>query len=210
MVKVYGPMMSMDASGTIADAVTFSKWKGRNYARQRVIPANPQSVTQVAIREMMKFLAQAWKTCTAPEQAAWATAAKAATISNFNAYVAEGMLRWRQMSAPAASTPALETGSYQASGAATAAGGHAQVVLTFPVAAVNDGWGIAIERNTVDVYTGLLTSIVGVIRTPAAAAALFTDTGLTAGTYYYFWRRFTRAGKLDGAFAQGSLSGTAT
>ena len=41
MVKVYGPMMSLDATGTIGKTATFSKWKGRNYVRQRVVPANP-------------------------------------------------------------------------------------------------------------------------------------------------------------------------
>lgn len=210
MVKVYGPLMGLDASGTIAKALVFSKWKGRNYVRKHVVPANPQTVLQVAIREMMKFLAQRWSSTTAPEKASWTTAAKAETISNFNAYVSANMVRWRQLLAPSALTPAAETGTFQASGAATAAGGHHQAVVTFPIAAVNDGWGIAIERNTVDAYQGTLEAIVGVIATPTAAATLFTDTGLTAGTYYYFWRRFTRAGKLDGAFAQGSLSAVVT
>lgn len=46
MAKVTSPLMSLDASGSIAGALTFSKWKGRNYARQLVIPANPQTTGQ--------------------------------------------------------------------------------------------------------------------------------------------------------------------
>jgi len=206
MVRLYGPLMSLDASGTIADAVTFSKWKGRNYARQRVIPANPQSVLQVAVRQMMKFLSQNWASMSALEKADWDNLGKATSISPFNAYIAFNMLRWRQMKAPSTLTSALEVGTLQASGAATAVGGYHQAVLSFPIAAVNDGWGIAVERNTVDVYRGTLDAVVGLIATPAAAATLFTDVALVAGTYYYYWRRFTRDGKLDGAFAQGSLS----
>jgi len=206
VVKLYGPMMSLDASGTLADAITFAKWKGRAYARQRVIPANPQSVLQVAVRRMMKFLSQNWASTSALEKADWDDRGKATSISPFNAYTGFNMLRWRQMKAPSTLTSALGVGTLQASGAATAVGGYHQAVVSFPIAAVNDGWGIAIERDTVDVYRGTLDAVVGVIATPAAAATLFTDVGLVAGTYYYFWRRFTRDGKLDGAFAQGSLS----
>ena len=210
MVKLYGPMLSLSASGTIAKTATFASWKGRAYARQRVIPANPQSDLQTSVRAMMKFLAQNWASMTAGEQASWVTAAAAAAVSPFNSFIAAGMTRWRQLAAPSAATPATEDGALQASGAATAIGGFHQATITFPVAAVNDGWGIAIERNTVDVYQGTFGAIVGVIATPAAAATYFNDIGLAADTYYYFWRRFTRAGKLDGAFAQGSLSAIVT
>lgn len=51
MAKVTSPLMSLDASGSVAGAITFSKWKGRNYVRQLVIPANPRSSGQVASRE---------------------------------------------------------------------------------------------------------------------------------------------------------------
>lgn len=50
MAKVTSPLMSLDASGSIAGAITFSKWKGRNYVRQLVIPANPRSAGQQATR----------------------------------------------------------------------------------------------------------------------------------------------------------------
>lgn len=53
MAKVTSPLMSLDASGSIAGALTFSKWKGRNYARQLVIPANPQTVGQQESRARM-------------------------------------------------------------------------------------------------------------------------------------------------------------
>ena len=114
------------------------------------------------------------------------------------------------MLAPSTETPALETGTLQSCAAATAAGGFHQATVSFTVAAVNDGWGIVIERNTVDEYRGTLDAVVGVIKTPAAALIEWTDTPLVAGTYYYYWRRFTRAGLLDGPFSQGSLNAVVT
>ena len=59
MAKVTGPLMSLDASGTVAKTTTFSKWKGRNYVRHRVIPRNPQSAGQVATRGYLGVLAKA-------------------------------------------------------------------------------------------------------------------------------------------------------
>ena len=42
--------MSMDASGTFGGTLTYSKWKGKNYVRQHVIPSNPRSVGQQTAR----------------------------------------------------------------------------------------------------------------------------------------------------------------
>jgi len=50
MAKVTSPLMSIDASGSIASTIVFSKWKGRNYVRQLVVPANPRSAGQQLAR----------------------------------------------------------------------------------------------------------------------------------------------------------------
>ena len=59
MAKVNGPLLSMDASGSVAGAMTFSKWKGRNYVRQLVIPSNPDTAGQQAVRSILGTLAKA-------------------------------------------------------------------------------------------------------------------------------------------------------
>lgn len=48
--KVTGPLMSVTASGKFANTIVASNWKGRQYMRLRVIPANPQSAGQQAVR----------------------------------------------------------------------------------------------------------------------------------------------------------------
>jgi hypothetical protein len=53
MAKVTGPLMSMTASGKIADAIVFTGWKGIAVVRQFVIPANPQSAGQGDTRIMI-------------------------------------------------------------------------------------------------------------------------------------------------------------
>lgn len=62
MAKVSAPFLSLDASGTVASTLTASKWKGRNYMRLRIIPANPNTAGQQAVRSILGTLAKA---CTA-------------------------------------------------------------------------------------------------------------------------------------------------
>lgn len=59
MSKVSAPFLSLDASGTVASTLTASKWKGRNYMRLRIIPANPQTSGQQTVRSVLGTLAKA-------------------------------------------------------------------------------------------------------------------------------------------------------
>jgi len=59
MAKVSAPFLSLDASGTVASTLTASKWKGRNYMRLRIIPANPQTSAQQVVRSVLGTLAKA-------------------------------------------------------------------------------------------------------------------------------------------------------
>lgn len=51
--------MSLDASGSVAETITFAKWKGRNYVRQLVTPSNPRTAGQLATRSILGTLAKA-------------------------------------------------------------------------------------------------------------------------------------------------------
>jgi len=59
MAKVTGPFMSVAASGTFGKTLTASIWKGVAYMRLRVIPSNPRTVGQLAVRSILGTLAKA-------------------------------------------------------------------------------------------------------------------------------------------------------
>lgn len=59
MAKVTGPLMSLDASGTVGKTAVFSKWKGRNYVRLRVTPKNVKSDDQAKVRTVLGLLGKA-------------------------------------------------------------------------------------------------------------------------------------------------------
>jgi len=61
MAKITGPFMGLGASGSLAKTLVASKWKGRPYMRQHVIPANPKSVAQGLTRNSFSSAAAIWK-----------------------------------------------------------------------------------------------------------------------------------------------------
>ncbi len=50
MAKLKAPLMSLGASGKLADTLVFFPWKGINAVREYVIPANPKTALQKAHR----------------------------------------------------------------------------------------------------------------------------------------------------------------
>lgn len=95
MAKVTGPLMSLDASGTVAGTITFSRWKGINYVRQRVIPTYSNTFKQAAIRNLITDASQAWKAgatvgtvvLNATYKAAFDAAAAGMAMSGFDLFV---------------------------------------------------------------------------------------------------------------------------
>jgi hypothetical protein len=95
MAKVIAPFLSLDASGTVAQTLTASKWKGINYMRQRVIPKNPNSFKQLAIRAVITDASLAWKNgdtvgtvvINATYKAAFNAAAEGQAYSGFDLYI---------------------------------------------------------------------------------------------------------------------------
>lgn len=57
MAKTTGPLFSLEASGTIAKTITYSRWKGRPYSRVRVVPLNPYTADQVTARNRIRTMA---------------------------------------------------------------------------------------------------------------------------------------------------------
>jgi len=91
MARITGPLLSLSASGKIADVLVASTWKGIPVMRQYVKPSNPQTEAQVAQRDAMTACVAAWRniyTATAM-RTGWNRLALllADTMSGFNAFV---------------------------------------------------------------------------------------------------------------------------
>lgn len=97
MAKVTGPLLSLDASGSIANTMTFSRWKGRNYVRQRVIPTYTNTTLQAKVRALISDASIAWKsgatvgatTIDATYKSDYEAVASGQAISGFNLFIRE-------------------------------------------------------------------------------------------------------------------------
>lgn len=210
MAGVKGPLFSLDASGTIGDAIVFAKWKGRNYARRHAIPSNPKSAGQVSVRVMLKFLTQYWDSLTGLQQASWETRASATDISPFNAFVSYNMSRWGRYAFPSQQDPATEDDTAGTILAPTAVAGSRSILLSVPISAVDDNWGVVIHSDLTTGFTP--TRNTGRQMIPAESVATFTwlDFPLPVGVeVFYRFESFSGKGINDLLVGEQSATPTA-
>jgi len=91
MAKVTAPLLSFGGSGSIAQSMVFSKWKGRPYVRRHVIPANPQTVAQTLTRDIFRNLSSIWLNLQPNGQAPWDRFAEGQVLTGRNAYMGKNL-----------------------------------------------------------------------------------------------------------------------
>ncbi len=94
MARVYGPLFSLDARGTIGKAIVYSNWKGLGTVRMWLKPYDPDSPGQHAQRILIGKAVKGWQSLSPAQRAAWNSQAsgistKAHPLSGFNLFVRE-------------------------------------------------------------------------------------------------------------------------
>ncbi len=210
MAVVKGPLFSLDASGTVGGSIVFGKWKGRNYVRRHAIPANPESVGQVSVRSMLRFLTQYWDSLTDAEKATWDVRAAATDISPFNAYVSYSMLRWGRYASPTKADPATETGTPGTILAPTATAGSRSILLAVPISAAADNWGVVIHSDLTTSFTPSRNTGRRMIPAESVATFEWLDFPLTVGVeVFYRFESFSDEGVSDLLVGEQSATPTA-
>jgi hypothetical protein len=74
-------------SGQAGKAGVFAKWKGRQYRRKYVIPANPKSIMQQIVRGWFTNAVDTWHLYTSLQRLAYSYLATGLVMSGFNLYV---------------------------------------------------------------------------------------------------------------------------
>jgi uncharacterized protein with NRDE domain len=89
MSKLQGPLFSLDARGQLGKALVYAIWKGLNYARKYVIPANPNTAAQQTIRGYFTTAVAAYGAEDQATKDAWDAAIKKKNkvMTGFNFYV---------------------------------------------------------------------------------------------------------------------------
>lgn len=208
MVKVNAPALSLDASGSLAGALVFSKWKGRNYVRQLVTPANPKSGGQVGVRAMFKFLSQDWTNLSDANKATWEDRADDLIASPFNAFMSYNQRRWRDFNSPSKEDPATEVATAPSTCTGVATPDVRSITLAVTHGANAADWGIAIFRSTTTGFNLAFSNCIAVVKCDAAGDAEYVDSPLEPDTYYYNYIGFMIDGKegADGTECNGTVT----
>lgn len=92
MGKITGPLLSLGASGQIGKTLVFGKWRGVGYVRQYVIPANPQTAAQTAVRDKFATLRSMFKIAGTIARAPYDAFATGRPLLGVNQYLKSNIL----------------------------------------------------------------------------------------------------------------------
>ena len=142
MAKPTAPLLSFDASGTLAKTMVYSRWRGVRYVRRYVIPANPRTAGQLLTRNTFTTLSEMWKVAGPLLTGPWSLFATGRQFLDRNAFMGQNVKLLRPES-----DMLLFRGSPGARGglpptSISAAAGVASIVVTFVNPTPPTGWAI--------------------------------------------------------------------
>lgn len=205
MAKVTAPLLSFDAAGAIADSMVFSSWRGVQYVRRFVTPANPKTTGQVLTRDIFSNLEMRWKQGGTLMRAPWDRFAVGQRFVGRNAYLGQNIKATRGEVDMAAyiGSPGAKGGLAPATLVlATVAGNAIEATITAPAAP--DGWTLT---------SGIATALKD--QTPEATVADVIQEGEQVAipgdvvftglaTVLYFVQAWLKWAKPDGSIAYGA------
>lgn len=212
MTKTTAPLLSFGASGAIAKTQVYSTWKGIQYARRYVVPANPNTTEQQLTRNTFRWLQNAWKYMPGDVILSWDAYARTSRFTAINGFIKQNLAALRPevdllnfLFSPAAN------GGISAGGA-TFTPGATEIVVAATAPTLPSGWTItkmicaAIKDQDPQTDSDYVVSAASDATSPYSVAI----TGLTTAALYVCgaWFQYT---KPDGSFAYGQATmGSAT
>jgi len=200
MAKVTGPLLSFTASGTVGGVQTYSKWRGIDYVRTRVTPANPNTANQVKTRSVFTWLMAVYKLMAADLQAPWKAYSTGQKFTDRNAFVKSDLPALRAGVDLTGFIASPSTGGAPAFTNFAAVGGAGSVTVTADDPVLPTGWAVskfiagAIVNDDPHTSTNY-TSYTG----SDAASPYSVALAVPAGTYMAF--AFFEYTKPDGTLA---------
>lgn len=203
MATVQGPLMSMQASGKLANSIVFGNWKGRPTVRGHVVPSNPQSAAQTGVRALMSFIGKNWANLSAGEKASWAALAAIGSYSNFNAFGSHNANRFGQFTMPRVD-PAAAAGTAPVNGTQTLIAGVGEFTVSQAITTANNIWGIVVCASMSTGFTPGRTNVVA-FKYGLAGPIEVVVKNRAAGTWYVRTASFNRGGTVTSFVAEGSV-----
>lgn len=91
MAKTTAALLSFEGSGQVAKTLVYARWRGVQYARRHVVPANPRTTAQTLVRNTFAALREMWKLAPALVVAPWDEFARGRPFTGMNKFVGENL-----------------------------------------------------------------------------------------------------------------------
>ena len=197
MVRVIGPMMSMQARGTFGKQLTFSEAKKRPYARRRTIPNNPRSGRQVSIRAMLTFLSQQWSGLDAADKATFDAPALLNQVAPYHVFCGQSQARNRHFLGPQKTYQPTMTGGAPAWYTFTLTKtGNRTFLKISDDEDPSYSWGYLIYMAHVNPFTPSWDKLVAAVEADGMTPTPVEFHDLPPALYVYTVRCFTEDGSL--------------
>lgn len=129
MARISLSPLVVDIRNKVADMV-FSKWRGINYVRSRVVPSNPNTQAQQDVRNSLARCVDMYQGLQATIKAAWSYVASGKSYSGYNAMCSENRAK-EEAATEITASPTTDVSSIATLVATTGAGASAiQIVFT--------------------------------------------------------------------------------
>lgn len=188
MAKTTAPLLSFGATGTIADTMTFARWKGIPYARQRVVPANPRTAQQTQTRTAFSTASASWRLLPSLITEVWNAFATGRPLTGRNGYVGRYVEALRGAADLTGWIVSPGVRSAMTVQTFTAAGGTAsgEIDITYTLPPEPDGWTLdelriayALDKDPSNGWTDAVQ-----VDQDTLLGGSHTITGLDAATAY--------------------------
>jgi len=201
MARVTGPLMSMDASGTIAGAIVFSRWKGLPYVRRHAIPSNPRTHKQVGVRAMMSFLAREYAGLTDGDKETWALLAETMHQSAFNRFVGFNAAQWAMLYPPTQRHPAAAAGTEPSAPTLIVVGGLHTAAIGITKGDNAPNWGYFLFGKAATPVPKTPEYVVAVVPYSANTTPVYVNN-LLPGDWFFTAKGFMADGVIGAASAE--------
>lgn len=194
MARVSGPLLSIAASGTFADLLTFATQLGRTVAKKKGSPTGEPTLLQRSTRIAFLFFQQSFlRDLTQADRDTWLPTAAANLYSSHNAFSAKNMACLNRNQGPQ-QTPFINTTDVAPTFTTlySCSGGAGTIQHDFDVLAPNDGWCAVARRDFNPPIDATHAPIVRISLLTAAGPQTFIDHNVPPGNYRMLTKIFRK------------------
>lgn len=87
MAQGNGPLFSLEATGSIGNALTYGKRLGRNIIKRKNVTVKTRTLAQIISRAVVAYATPVWNSLSESEKNAWNVAAEPLQISGYNLFI---------------------------------------------------------------------------------------------------------------------------